>query len=62
MREYWRYRIYVCVCVQVCAFAGETEADMRGKVVIRLQQITELEDVMRICMAGKQMACVRVCL
>ena len=44
----------VCVCnVQVCAFAGETDADMKGKVILRLMNITELQSQLESCMAGR---------
>ena len=48
--------VYLCVCVgnvQVCAFAGETDADMKGKVILRLMNITELQSQLESCMAGR---------
>lgn len=36
----------------MCAFAGEEDVDMRGKVVIRLQDITELQSQLESCMTG----------
>ena len=38
--------------LQVCAFAGETDIDMKGKVIIRLKNITDLQDRLGRCMAG----------
>ena len=53
--------VCVCVCVccslcglqQVCAFSDESDVDMRGKVLIRLKNITDLERQLELCMAGQ---------
>lgn len=37
----------------VCAFAAETDIEMKGKVIIRLQNITDLQDRLETCMTGK---------
>ena len=37
----------------VCAFAMETEIEMRGKVMVRLQNITDLQDMLEKCMTGE---------
>ena len=34
------------------AFAGESDIDMKGKVIIRLQNITDLQDRLGSCIAG----------
>ena len=39
--------------LQVCAFGGEADVDMRGKVIIRLRNITEIQTQLESCMAGK---------
>ena len=39
--------------LQVCAFAGETDVDMRGKVLIRLKNITEMQTQLESCLAGE---------
>ena len=39
--------------MQVCAFARESDADMKGKVLIRLKNITELQLQLEACMAGE---------
>lgn len=43
------------MCLQVCAFAGEVDPDMKGKVIIRLMNITELQSLLESCMAGECM-------
>jgi hypothetical protein len=38
---------------QVCAFSAELDMEMRGKVLVRLQDITELQSRLQDCMTGK---------
>ena len=46
--------VCVCVCVcQVCAFSEESDIDMRGKVLLRLRNITELQSLLESCMTGQ---------
>ena len=37
----------------MCAFTGEVDIDMRGKLLIRLRNITELQTQLEACMAGE---------
>ena len=39
--------------VQVCAFSGEKDVDMRGKVMIRMKDITDTQTLLESCMAGQ---------
>lgn len=38
--------------MQVCAFAAESDMEMKGKVLMRLQDITELQRRLQTCMTG----------
>ena len=46
---------FICLCVgsQVCAFSVETDVDMRGKVMIRMKDITDVQKLLESCMAGQ---------
>lgn len=39
--------------VQVCAFAQESDPDMKGKVLIRLSNITDMQSQLEVCMNGE---------
>ena len=41
------------MCVQVCAFAQESDPDMKGKVLIRLSNITDMQSQLEVCMNGE---------
>ena len=51
----WILTVEVFLYLQVCAFAGEVDPDMKGKVIIRLMNITELQSLLESCMAGECM-------
>ena len=38
----------------MCAFTGEVDIDMRGKLLIRLRNITELQTQLEACMTGER--------
>ena len=38
--------------IQVCAFAHEADPDMKGKILIRLTNVTEMQNQFEICMNG----------
>ena len=48
------YRLQCCCIslVQVCAFAHEADPDMKGKILIRLTNITEMQNQFETCMNG----------
>ena len=41
------------VVLQVCGFSAESDLDMKGKLIIRLGNITKLQTHLESCMAGK---------
>ena len=54
--EIWEWdlvtiRLRYCY-IQVCAFAHEADPDMKGKILIRLANITEMQNQFEICMNG----------
>ena len=44
--------MHVFFFVQVCAFAHEADPDMKGKILIRLTNITEMQNQFETCMNG----------
>lgn len=43
----------ISLLTQVCAFAHETDPDMKGKVLTRLTNITQMQNQLESCMNGE---------
>ena len=54
-----RYLWWCVLSLQVCAFANESDPDMKGKVLIRLTNITDMQSKFEACMNGEGGVCSR---